>query len=181
MRDTPLALLAVLGFVLAVLLFTADETLEKITQASIQTRVAAPALATHLTSEPVHAAQPRAQMAPEHPVRIEPAVQVAPEHPVTIEPAAHAARAEAPPTKKRCHPHAPASRVPTEQRLVAPGVRPVRPSVILVLRLLLNSTARIYHVRLGPKCTCQEAIDANQCGFGESSAEFHNKCRHTGT
>ena len=46
MRDAPLplAFLAVLGFVLVVLLFTADETLEKITQASIQTRVAAPAL-----------------------------------------------------------------------------------------------------------------------------------------
>ena len=85
MRDTPLALLAVLGFVLAVLLFTADETLEKITQASIQTRVAAPALATHVTSEPVHAAHPK----------------VAPEHPVSIEPAALVARAEAPPTKKR--------------------------------------------------------------------------------
>ena len=87
MRDTPLALLAVLGFVLVVLLFTADEALEKITEASIQTRVAAPALATHVTSEPVHAAQPRAQVAPEHPMR--------------IEPAALAARAEAPPTKKR--------------------------------------------------------------------------------
>ena len=88
MRDAPLplAFLAVLGFVLVVLLFTADETLEKITQASIQARVAAPALA-HVTSEPVHAAQPRAQ--------------VAPEHPVTIEPAALAARAEAPLTKKR--------------------------------------------------------------------------------
>ena len=88
MRDAPLplAFLAVLGFVLVVLLFTADETLEKITQASIQARVAAPALA-HVASEPVHAAQPRAQ--------------VAPEHPVTIEPAALAARAEAPLTKKR--------------------------------------------------------------------------------
>ena len=88
MRDAPLplAFLAVLGFVLVVLLFTADEALEKITQASIQTRVAAPALATHVTSEPVHAAQPRAQ--------------VAPEHPVTIEPAALAARAEAPPKKR---------------------------------------------------------------------------------
>ena len=88
MRDAPLplAFLAVLGFVLVVLLFTADETLEKITQASIQARVAAPALA-HVTSEPVHAAQPRAQ--------------VAPEQPVTIEPAALAARAEAPLTKKR--------------------------------------------------------------------------------
>ena len=72
---------------LVVLLFSADATLEKITQASIQTRVVAPALATHVTSEPVHAAQPRAQVAPEHPVR--------------IEPAALAARAEAPPTKKR--------------------------------------------------------------------------------
>jgi hypothetical protein len=87
MRDTPLALLAVLGFVLVVLLFTADEALEKITQASIQTRVAAPALSTHVTSEPVHAAQPTAQVAPEPPKR--------------IEPAALAARAEAPPTKKR--------------------------------------------------------------------------------
>lgn len=87
MRDTPLALLAVLGLVVVVLLFTADEALEKITQASIQTRVAAPALATHVTSEPVHAAQPRAQVAPEHPMR--------------IEPAARAARAEAPLTKKR--------------------------------------------------------------------------------
>ena len=88
MRDAPLplAFLAVLGFVLVVLLFTADETLEKITQASIQTRVAAPALA-HVTSEAVNAAQPRAQ--------------VAPEQPVTIEPAALAARAEAPLTKKR--------------------------------------------------------------------------------
>ena len=88
MRDAPLplAFLAVLGFVLVVLLFTADETLEKITQASIQARVAAPALATHVTSEPVHAAQPRAQ--------------VAPEQPVTIEPAALAARAEAPPKKR---------------------------------------------------------------------------------
>ena len=36
-------------------------------------------------------------MAPEHPVRIEPAVQVGPDD----EPAAHAARAEAPPTKKK--------------------------------------------------------------------------------
>ena len=87
MRDTPLPLLAVLGFVLVVLLFTADEALEKITQASTQTRVATPAMATHVTSEPVHAAQPRAQVAPEHPKR--------------IEPAARAARAEAPPTKKR--------------------------------------------------------------------------------
>ena len=89
MRDTPLplALLAVLGLVLVVLLFTADETLEKITQASTQSRVATPALATHVTSEPVHAAQPRAQVVPEYPVRIEPAAQ--------------AARAEAPPTKKR--------------------------------------------------------------------------------
>jgi len=77
----------VLGFVLVVLLFTADEALEKITQASIQTRVAAPAIVTHVTSEPVHAAQPRAQTVPEHPTR--------------IEPAALAARAEAPPTKKR--------------------------------------------------------------------------------
>ena len=87
MRDAPLplAFLAVLGFVLVVLLFTADEALEKITQASIQARVAAPALA-HVASEPVHAAQPRAQ--------------VAPEHPVTIEPAALAARAEAPPKKR---------------------------------------------------------------------------------
>ena len=89
MRDAPLplAFLAVLGFVLVVLLFTADEALEKIAQASIQTRVAAPALATHVTSEPVHAAEPRAQVAPEHPLRIEPATL--------------AARAEAPPTKKR--------------------------------------------------------------------------------
>ena len=87
MRDTPLALLAVLGFVLVVLLFTADEALEKITQASIQTRSAAPALATHVTSEPVHASQPRAQVAPEPPMR--------------IEPAARAARAEAPRTKKQ--------------------------------------------------------------------------------
>ena len=68
MRDTPLALLAVLGLVLVVLLFTADEALEKITEASIQTRVAAPALATHVTSEPVHAAQPKAQVAREHPM-----------------------------------------------------------------------------------------------------------------
>jgi hypothetical protein len=87
MRDTPLALLAVLGFVLVVLLFTADEALEKITQASIQAPVAASALSTHVTSVPVHAAQPRAQVAPEHPMRIKPAVL--------------AARAEAPPTKKR--------------------------------------------------------------------------------
>ena len=87
MRDTPLALLAVLGLVVVVLLFTADEALEKITQASIQTRGAAPVLATQVTSEPVHAAQPRAQVAPEHPMR--------------IEPAARAARAEAPLTKKR--------------------------------------------------------------------------------
>lgn len=89
MRDAPLplAFLAVLGFVLVVLLFTADEALEKIAQASIQTRVAAPALATHVTSEPVHSAQL--------------GDQVAPEHPVTIEPAALTARAEAPPTKKR--------------------------------------------------------------------------------
>ena len=77
----PLAFLAVVGFVLVVLLFSAGETLEKITQASIQTPVAAPALAI------VHAAQPRAR--------------VAPEDPVGIEPAAQAARAEAPPTKKR--------------------------------------------------------------------------------
>src|SRR5262245_5990836 len=87
MRDTPLPLLAVLGFVLVVLLFTADEALEKITQASIQNRVADPALATHVTSQPVHAAQPRAQVAPELPMR--------------IEPAALPARAEAPSTKKR--------------------------------------------------------------------------------
>ena len=87
MRDTPLPLLAVLGFVLVVLLFTADEALEKITQASTQTRVAAPALATRVTSEPVHAAQPRAQGAPERSLR--------------IEPAALAVRAEAPPPKKR--------------------------------------------------------------------------------
>jgi len=87
MRDTPLPLLAVLGFVLVVLLFTADEALERITLASIQTRVAAPALATHVTSEPVHATQPGAQAAPEHPMR--------------IKPAALAVRAEAPPTKKR--------------------------------------------------------------------------------
>jgi hypothetical protein len=80
-------LLAVLGFVLVVLLFTADEAVEKITQASIQTRVAAPAQATHVTSEPVHSAQL--------------GDQVAPEHPVTIVPAALTARAEAPPTKKR--------------------------------------------------------------------------------
>ena len=76
----PLAFLAVVGFVLVVLLFTADATLEKLTQASIQTPVAAPALATHVTSEPVHAAQ------------------VAPVDPLSIDPAA---RAEAPPTKTR--------------------------------------------------------------------------------
>ena len=76
----PLAFLAVVGFVLVVLLFSADATLEKITQASIQTPVAAPVLATQLTSEPVQAPQPRALVAPEDPV---------------------AARAEAPPTKKR--------------------------------------------------------------------------------
>jgi hypothetical protein len=89
MRDTPLplALLAVLGVVLVVLLFNADEALEKIARASTQTRAAAPALATHVASEPVHAAQPRAQVMPEHPMR--------------IEPAALAARAETPPTKKR--------------------------------------------------------------------------------
>ena len=75
----PLAFLAVVGFVLVVLLFSADATLEKITQASIQTPVAAPVLATQLTSEPVQAPQPRALVAPEDPV----------------------ARAEAPPTKKR--------------------------------------------------------------------------------
>ena len=87
MRDTPLPLLAVLGFVLVVLLFTADEALDKITQASIQTRVAAPAMATRATSEPVHAARPGTQVAPEHPMRIEPAPL--------------AARAEASPAKKR--------------------------------------------------------------------------------
>jgi len=87
MRDTPLPLLAVLGFVLVVLLFTADEALERLTQASIQTRVTAPALATHITSEPVYAAQPRAEVAPERPMR--------------IEPAALAVRAEASHTKKR--------------------------------------------------------------------------------
>jgi hypothetical protein len=87
MRDTPLPLLAVLGFVLVVLLFTADEALERITQASIQTRVAPPALATRVTSEPVHAAQPISQVVPKHPMR--------------NEPAALAVRAEAPPTKKR--------------------------------------------------------------------------------
>ena len=76
----PLAFLAVVGFVLVVLLFSADATLEKIAQASIQTPVAAPALATHVTSEPVQAPQPSAQVAPEDPV---------------------AARAEAPPTQKR--------------------------------------------------------------------------------
>jgi hypothetical protein len=43
----PLAFLAVVGFVLVVLLFSADATLEKIAQASIQTPGAAPALATH--------------------------------------------------------------------------------------------------------------------------------------
>jgi len=80
-------LLVVLGFVLVVLLFTADEALERLTQASTQTRIAAPALATHVTSEPVHAALPRAEAAPKHPKR--------------IEPAALAVRAEAPPTKKR--------------------------------------------------------------------------------
>jgi hypothetical protein len=76
----PLAFLAVVGFVLVVLLFSADATLEKITQASIQTPVAAPALATHVTSEPAQAPQLRAQVTPEDPA---------------------AARAEAPPTKKR--------------------------------------------------------------------------------
>jgi len=76
----PLAFLAVVGFVLVVLLFSADATLEKITQASIQTPVAAPAQATHVTSESVQAPQPRAQVAPEDPV---------------------AARAEALPTMKR--------------------------------------------------------------------------------
>ena len=55
----PLAFLAVVGFVLVVLLFSADATLEKITQASIQTPGAAPALATRVTSEPVQAPQPR--------------------------------------------------------------------------------------------------------------------------
>ena len=76
----PLAFLAVVGCVLVVLLFSADATLEKITQASIQTPVAAPVLATQLTSEPVQAPQPRALVAPEDLV---------------------AARAEALPTKKR--------------------------------------------------------------------------------
>jgi hypothetical protein len=76
----PLAFLAVVGFVLVVLLFSADATLEKLTQASIQTPVAAPALATHVISDPVHAT---------------------PEDPVSIEPAVQAARAEAPPTRKR--------------------------------------------------------------------------------
>jgi hypothetical protein len=76
----PLAFLAVVGFVLVVLLFSADATLEKITQASIQTPVAAPALANHVTSEPVHAAQPKAQVVSDDPVT---------------------ARAEAPSTKKR--------------------------------------------------------------------------------
>ena len=42
----PLAFLAVVGFVLVMLLFTADATLEKLTQASIQTSGAAPAPAT---------------------------------------------------------------------------------------------------------------------------------------
>ena len=87
MRDTPLPLLAVLGFALVVLLFTADEALDRITRASIQTRVATPALVTHISSESAHAAQPKAQVAPEHPMK--------------IEPEALATRAQAPPTKKR--------------------------------------------------------------------------------
>ena len=85
MRDTPLPLLAVLGFVLVVLLFTADEALEILAQASTQTRVVATALASHVTSEPVNAAQPR----------------VAPEHPMRVEASALAVRAEVPHTKKR--------------------------------------------------------------------------------
>jgi hypothetical protein len=80
----PLAFLAVVGFVLVVLLFSADATLEKLTQASIQSPVGAPALVTHVISEPVHAAQ----VAPE-------------DDPVSTDPAAQAARAEAPPTKER--------------------------------------------------------------------------------
>ena len=74
----PLAFLAVVGFVLVVLLFSADATLEKLTQASIQTPVAAPA--THVTWEPVKTPKPWAQVAPDDPV---------------------AARAEAPPTINR--------------------------------------------------------------------------------
>ena len=73
----PLAFLAVVGFVLVVLLFSADATWRKFAQASPG---AAPALATHVTSEPVQAPLPRAQVAPEDPVT---------------------ARAEALPTKKR--------------------------------------------------------------------------------
>ena len=57
----PLAFLAVVGFVLVMLLFTADATLEKLTQASIQTSVAAPAPATHVIWEPVKTPKPWAR------------------------------------------------------------------------------------------------------------------------
>ena len=91
----PLAFLAIVGFVLVVLLFFADATLEKITQAaitndrhgSIQAVVAAPAPAPNMTSEAVLAAQPRIQREPEVLAK--------------IEPEARAARAEALPKKKR--------------------------------------------------------------------------------
>ena len=51
----PLAFLAVVGFVLVMLLFTADATLEKLTQASIQTSGAAPARAQVAPDDPVAA------------------------------------------------------------------------------------------------------------------------------
>ena len=105
----PLAFLAVVGFVLVVLLFTADATLEKLTQASIQTPVAAPALATHVPSEPVHAAQ----VAPVDPLRL------------------HAVRAEAPPTKMRVTRTQPPVGY-RQNNASSAGVRPVRPSVIFL-------------------------------------------------
>jgi hypothetical protein len=90
----PLAFLAMVGFALVVLLFSADATLEKITQLtndrSIQAVVAAPAPAPNMTSQAALAAQLRAQREPEVLAK--------------IEPEARAARAEALPKKKRVIP-----------------------------------------------------------------------------
>jgi len=93
---------AVVGSVLVALLFVADATLDKDTQAvvtsgryglpkawrsdSIQTLVATPAPAPYMTSDAVLAAQPRAPSAPEALTK--------------IKPAALAARAEAQPTEE---------------------------------------------------------------------------------
>jgi hypothetical protein len=104
------AYFAVVGSVLIALLFVADATLEKDMPAvvstsdhlvlpkprrpdQIQILFAGAAPAPDMTSPLVLAAQPRAQVAPEDPVK--------------IEPAARAARAEAPPKKKRVTPEQP--------------------------------------------------------------------------